>query len=146
MTTQLWSQEQEFVNWLIPYKNKDKNLLIYNNNNFKFIVDFDINYISLKKDFNFLYKNLQISFEWLKNYKLSLLYSSSSNFNKIFINNGFTKSNFTFKTKKCDKTNCNICNNFLIDDQKIISGSFILPILDNNKCSDKNLIYNTELI
>ena len=81
---------------LIPYKNRELSSKLFCKNNFKYIINFDINYIDLKKDFNSISNKLKKDFNWVNDFKFSALYSSFSNFNNIFINN----SQITSQDKK----------------------------------------------
>ena len=46
-------------NTLIPYRDKTLNISKYNSNNFKFIINFDLNYISLKSDFKIISNDIK---------------------------------------------------------------------------------------
>ena len=99
---------------LICYKDKSINTNKYNTV-FKFIINYDLNYIDLKKDFNSETIKLKNDYNWLNNFNFSLLNSSTYNLNSIFINNCKinVKNNF-FETKNCKNFNCKICN-FILD-------------------------------
>ena len=48
-------------NTLIPYRDKTLNISKYNSNNFKFIINFDLNYIFLKSDFKIISNDIKNS-------------------------------------------------------------------------------------
>ena len=126
---------------LICYKDKSINTNKYNTV-FKFIINYDLNYIDLKKDFNSETIKLKNDYNWLNNFNFSLLNSSTYNLNSIFINNCKinVKNNF-FETKNCKNFNCKICN-FILDIRflKTFNG-FSIPILCNANCTSTNVVY-----
>lgn len=125
---------------LIDYKQKSRNIEKYNFNNLKFIINYDINYISLKNDFNNIIFETKNDFNWLKDYKFSLLNSMFSNFNNIFINNNNVLSMKSYKTLKCHNTNCITCK-FIYEKNFLRINDFHLPMLSNCNCESTNLVY-----
>ncbi len=126
---------------LIPYKNKSLNLSKYNKDIFKFIINYDVNYISLRKDFRNISINLKENFLWLNDFKFNLLYSTNDNLNTIFINekNSFGTKKM-FKTSKCSDINCITCK-FLYEKNYLKINNFLLPITNNCNCNSVNLVY-----
>ena len=113
----------------------------YNHNVFKFIINFDINYISLKKDFNLISSVLKNEFVWLNDFKFSFLNSASKNLNNLFINSKkFETNQIQYYTKKCNITDCITCK-FLYNDNFLLTNTFTLPITSNSNCLSTNVIY-----
>jgi len=126
---------------LIPYKNKTLNLSKYTTDTFKFIINYDINYISLKKDFTNITMDLRKKFLWLKDFKFNLLYSTSDNLNTIFNNENFSlNKKILCKTTKCSLTDCVTCK-FIYEKNYLRINNFFLPILNNCNCDSTNLVY-----
>ncbi len=126
---------------LIPYKNKTTNLSKYNLNNFKFIVNYDVNYISLRKDFSIITNELKENFLWLKEFKFSLLYSCTDNLNTIFNNEkNISNNKKVFKTTKCLDINCITCK-FIYGKNYLKIHNFFFPIINNCNCKSSNLVY-----
>jgi len=71
----------------------------HNTDIFKFIINYDANYISLRRDFMNITIDLKENFLWLNDFKFNLLYSTNDNLNNIFIIN---EKNLILK-KKCSK-------------------------------------------
>ena len=126
-------------NKLIPYKDK-RQLSSKYSQGFKFIINYDLNYLDLKKDFFHCTTSLKEKFKWLDNYKFNALFSSSSNLNDIFINKGKIDANYSGTTLKCNSDNCNTCN-FIYLNNFIQKNSFKLPLLNNTNCESENVIY-----
>ena len=128
-------------NFLIPYKDKISISNNFNNNVFKLIVDFDLNYINLSKDLNFISKKLKNNFPWLLHYKTTLINSSGNNLNTLLVNKNSQKQNLNkkFCTKKCGN-NCLACP-MIYNKSFIKSNTFSLPLLNNGSCISKNVIY-----
>ena len=127
-------------NNLIPYKDK----LItnrFNNNVFKLIVNFDINYINLNKDFNHSSIHLKNNFNWLSEFKFTSINKSANNLNTIFVNKSF--QNFYSKnshfTKMCNN-NCIACP-MTYNYNFIRANSFMLPMLSQANCNSEYVIY-----
>ena len=127
---------------LILYKSKNDNLAKYNNNKvFKFIINYDFNYISLKNDIYINFDSLKKNFLWLNNYNINTLNSSNFNLNDLFINNFLCSNKVNnFSTKKCQLNNCITCK-FVYDKKFIKCNTFRLPMLCNGSCSSSNVIY-----
>ncbi len=127
-------------NSLLPYKDKSKNIEKYTLNNLKFIVNFDVNYISLKHDFNKIILEIKNEFLWLKDYKISVLNSMFSNFNDIFLNSKNVFTSKSFKTFNCSNLNCVTCK-FIYERNFLKMYNFYLPMLSNCNCESTHLVY-----
>ena len=128
-------------NTLIPYRDKKLNISKYNSNNFKFIINFDLNYISLKSDFKIISNDIKNSYLWLKEYNFNMLNSTNENLYNLFVNNKSCKTNyFQFKTKKCTSLDCITCK-FIYEKSFLKVNSFILPIINNCNCQSYNCVY-----
>ena len=129
---------------LLPYKNKEIVNRIYCKNNFKYIINYDLNYIDLKKDFNQISINLKDNFKWLKDFKFSVLFSSSENFNKVFINysrnNKFLNDDSISCINTCKILDCYTCS-FLFNKNFIKINTFQIPVINNRICNTSNIIY-----
>ena len=122
---------------LLPYK--DKSLITkYNEKCFKFIINYDLNYLNLKYEFLNICNNLSTKFDWLNNYNFHYLNSINKNLNNIFIYNNYSIVKSYTKTKKCnDKCFCK----FNYDKNQIKINSFILPMFTNSNCQLSRCIY-----
>ncbi len=127
-------------NGLIDYKDKSKNIEKYSFNNLKFIINFDINYISLKNDFNNIISETKYDYIWLKDYKFTVLNSMFSNFNNIFINKSNMFNMKHYKTSKCNNPNCVTCK-FTYEKNFLRINDFHLPMLSNCNCDSTDLVY-----
>jgi hypothetical protein len=78
-------------------------------------------------------------FSSLNHLSFSLLYSTSSNLNNIFINN-FKLNYNNFFNNHCDDPLCTICK-FIYKDNFIKSNHFFIPVINNSTCKSTNLIY-----
>ena len=121
----------------ISYKNKTD--IVNFSNSFKFIINFDINYINLKQDFYSISNNNKFLFSYKK---FSYLNSTNDNFNNIFVNN--CNYNYFFNkyvTKNCEDSNCKTCY-FIYDINSIkLSNNFSIPILCNANCRSAGVVY-----
>ena len=105
-------------------------------------MNFDINYISLKKDFSYLYSDLKNNYSWLNNFKFNVLFSTSKNLNNIFTNcirNSLSEP-IICKTKKCSNLSCITCK-FLYEKNFLQINNFFLPIISNCTFTSTNLVY-----
>ena len=131
-------------NELIPYKDKETINRVYCNNNFKYIINYDINYLDLKLDFNIISNKLIKNYNWLKDFKFSVLFSSSSNLNNILINNNHNsillKSNYISYKDTCESLNCSTCF-YLYNRNYIKINSFQFPVYNNKICNSSNIVY-----
>ncbi len=127
-------------NCLIPYKDKSKIIDKYNTKNLKFIINYDMNYVSLKHDFNNIISQMKCEFSWLYDYKFSVLNSMSSNLNDIFINKKKIHDCKTFKTTRCNNSKCVTCK-FVYEKSFLKTNNFQLPMLSNCTCDSFNLVY-----
>ena len=130
---------------LIPYKNRELSSKLFCKNNFKYIINFDINYIDLKKDFNSISNKLKKDFNWVSDFKFSALYSSFSNFNNIFINNSQITSQdkkhlYTKNYNVLDKLDTFIYQ-FLYNKNYIRIKSFNIPLYNVIDLDISNIVY-----
>ena len=129
-------------NDLIPYKEKesDKNLNNFKDNSIRMIINFDLNYITMKNDLYYLFEKLKLIYNWLSNKKLVISIANSYNFQMIFINK-FKMNFFKSPNKKCNKENCIYCKYFINTDFIKLNDTFYLPLISNNLCESLNCIY-----
>ena len=122
---------------LIPYK--DKKIRTEKIKDFKFIVNFDINYITLKFDFLNICKFSSEKFLWLKNYNFSFINSTQPNLNHSFINLNSNVTKYDFKTKKC-LSNCSYCK-YKYEFSSLNFNTFFFPTYTNSCCQLEKCVY-----
>ena len=103
-------------------------------------MQFDLNYISLKKDYLDSTKLAIKNYEWLNDFKFSYLNSTNDNLNTLFTVKNKLNSNLTFNTNKCLNKTCITCQ-FKYSHNHIRINSFLLPVFSNSCCISKKLVY-----
>jgi len=127
-------------NLILPYKNKE-NLNLKFFNQLKFILYYDFNYISLKRD---LYKDFQTlinKYNLFDKHKLRVINKMLPNLKLILINNNnvnFFSSNFS--TNECKKENCKHCS-FVLNTNCIKYKNFYWPLICTSDCQGLFIIY-----
>ena len=104
-----------------------------------FIVNFDINYITLKFDFLNICKISSEKFLWLKNYNFSFINSTQPNLNHSFINLNSNVTKYDFKTKKC-LSNCSYCK-YKYEFSSLNFNTFFFPTYTNSCCQLEKCVY-----
>jgi hypothetical protein len=124
---------------ILPYKeNKVNEKFICKN--FKFIMNYDLNYINFNFDFNFCIKYIKDKFTWMKSYEFNFINKTNDNFGHIFINcKNYNFKSSSLKTSKCNNL-CITCD-YKYNFSYIKLNTFLFPSLSINNCFSLNCIY-----
>ena len=123
---------------LIKYKVKNSNK---NENNIRLFINFDLNFLNLRSIVLYNFEILKNSFTWLNNVKLTFNNSVSQNLKNILIDNSIYNTNYNYKTSKCDKINCKICNFVFKYNFITLKNNLLIPMKDNANCDSCGIIY-----
>lgn len=102
-------------------------------------MEFDLNYLDLKKDFINSANSVKNYFPWLKNFKFSFINATQANLNHLLVNNAVNFSTKLYLKDTC--YDCSLCKyrydyNFLK-----INFTFRLPLYTNSSCNLSNCVY-----
>jgi len=124
---------------ILQYRKRKK---FYLGENIIFLMEFDLNYIDLKKSLYQIFNQLKEKFNHLRDLNLKIIFKTQTNLNSMLVHNRLASltCNQLYKANKCKKNNCYSCF-FLNEDNYIKFNNFYLPIQDNTTCDSIGVIY-----